>query len=108
MSFVWLKCRAFTQTLLNEKMKMYIVILGVILLIAGIGGAAYYGFVPRTRVYGAIGVAIVGIIVAALGVVMKTTSVEATATGQFACAKCSAKFGSEAALNQHTKDKHGM
>lgn len=89
-------------------MKMYIVILGVILLIAGIGGAAYYGFVPRTRVYGAIGVAVVGIVVAALGAMMKTTSVGATTTGQFACPKCGAKFGSEAALNQHTKDKHGM
>jgi hypothetical protein len=89
-------------------MKMYIVILGVILLIAGIGGAAYYGFVPRTRVYGAIGVAVVGIVIAALGAMMKTTSVGATTTGQFACAKCGAKFSSEAALNQHTKDKHGM
>jgi len=92
----------------DRKMKMYIVILGVILLIAGIGGAAYYGFVPRTRVYGAVGVAVVGIIVAALGAMMKTASVGATTTGQFACAKCGAKFGSEAALNQHTKDKHGM
>ena len=89
-------------------MKMYISILGVILLIAGIGGAAYYGFVPRTRVYGAIGVAIVGVIVAALGAMTKTTGVGATSTGQFACATCGAKFGSEAALNQHTKDKHGM
>jgi len=90
-------------------MKMYIVILGVILLIAGIGGAAYYGFVPRTRVYGAIGVAIVGIVVAALGAMTKTTtSASATTTGQFTCTKCGAKFGSEAALNQHTKDKHGM
>jgi hypothetical protein len=89
-------------------MKMYIVILGVILLIAGIAGAAYYGFVPRTRVYGAIGVAVVGIIIVALGVMTKTTSVGATTTGQFTCAKCGAKFGSEAALNQHTKDKHGM
>jgi hypothetical protein len=89
-------------------MKMYMVILGVVLLIAGIGGAAFYGFVPRTRVYGAVGVAVVGIIVAALGALMKTTAVGATATAQFTCAKCSAKFASEAALNQHTKDKHGM
>ncbi|TMI09451.1 hypothetical protein E6H34_01520 [Candidatus Bathyarchaeota archaeon] len=92
----------------DRKMKMYIVILGVILLIAGIGGAAYYGFVPRTRVYGAIGVAVVGIVVAALGAMMKTTSAGATTKGQFTCAKCGAKFGSEVALNQHTKDKHGM
>jgi hypothetical protein len=92
----------------DRKMKMYVVILGIILLIAGIGGAAYYGFVPRTRVYGAIGVAVVGIILAAFGAMMKTTSVGAAAAGQFTCAKCNAKFGSEAALNQHTKDKHGM
>jgi|SRR5881398_1482038 len=92
----------------DRKMKMYIAILGVILLIAGIGGAAYYGFVPRTRVYGAIGVAVVGIIVVALGAMMKTTSAGATTKGQFTCIKCGAKFGSEAALNQHTKDKHGM
>jgi hypothetical protein len=89
-------------------MKMYIVIIGVILLIAGIGGAAYYGFVPRIRVYGAIGVAIIGIVIAALGAMTKTTAVGAAATGQFMCAKCGAKFSSEAALNQHTKDKHGM
>src|SRR2546428_6071244 len=92
----------------DRKMKMYTVILGVILLIAGIGGAAYYGFVPRTRVYGAIGVAVVGIIVAALGAMTKTTSAGASTSGQFTCLKCGAKFGSEASLNQHTKDKHGM
>ena len=27
--------------------------------------------------------------------------------GQFKCAKCSAVFGSQTALDQHTKDKHG-
>ena len=90
------------------KTKMYIVILGVILLIAGIGGAAFYGFAPRRLVYGAYGVAVIGIIITALGGLMKTTSTGATTTGQFTCAKCGAKFGSEAALNQHTKDKHGM
>lgn len=90
------------------KTKMYMVILGVILLAAGLGGAAFYGFVPRTRVYGAIGVAIVGIIVLALGAMTKTTSAGATTAGQFTCAKCGAKFSSDAALSQHTKDKHGM
>ncbi|HZY46769.1 MAG TPA: hypothetical protein VFE96_03125 [Candidatus Bathyarchaeia archaeon] len=89
-------------------MKMYVVVVGVILLIAGIGGAAYYGFVPRTRVYGAIGVAVVGIIIAALGAMMKTTTVGAGTTGEFKCAKCGATFGSQSALDQHTKDKHGM
>jgi hypothetical protein len=89
-------------------MKMYIVILGVILLIAGIGGAAFYGFAARRLVYGAYGIAALGVVIAALGALMKTTSSSTTTTGQFACAKCGAKFGSEAALNQHTKDKHGM
>jgi len=87
---------------------MYIVILGIILLIAGIGGAAYYGFAARRLVYGAYGVAVIGIIIAAIGALMKTSSTSTTATGQFTCAKCGAKFSSEAALNQHTKDKHGM
>ncbi len=92
-------------------MKMYVLILGVILLIAGIGGAAYYGFVPRTRVYGAIGVAIVGVVIAALGAMMKTTAVggkTGSVAGQFTCSKCNAKFGSQQALDQHSKDKHGM
>jgi hypothetical protein len=93
---------------LIEKMKKYIVMLGVILLIAGIGGAAYYGFAARRLVYGAYGVAAIGVVFAALGALMKTTSATTATTGQFACAKCGAKFGSEAALNQHTKDKHGM
>lgn len=90
-------------------MKIIVVIIGVILLIAGIGGAAYYGFVPRTRVYGAIGVAVVGIIIAGLGVMTKTVPAgDAATTGQFKCAKCGATFGSQSALDQHTKDKHGM
>ncbi len=43
------------------------------------------------------------------GAMMKTVSVGATkGAGQFSCAKCGAKFGSEVAVTQHTKDKHGM
>jgi len=93
------------------KTKWIVVAIGLLLLVAGIGGAAYYNFVPRNRVWGSIGVAVVGIIVAALGAMMKTVSVgrpAGTSVGQFTCAKCNAKFASEAALNQHTKDKHGM
>src|SRR5947208_14096601 len=92
----------------DRRMKMYMVILAVIVLIAGIGGAAYYGFVPRTRVYGAIGVAVVAIVITALRAMMKTTSVGATTTGQVTCAKCGAKFGSAAALHQQTKDTRGI
>ena len=58
---------------------------------------------------GGLGLAVLGAIIAAGGAMMKRVSVgSTTGTGQFACAKCGAKFGSEAALNQHTKDKHGM
>jgi len=89
-------------------MKVYIVILGIILLIAGIGGAAYYGFAARRLVYGAYGIAAIGVVIAGLGAMMKTTTVGGATAGQFSCSKCNAKFGSQAALDQHTKDKHGM
>lgn len=89
-------------------MKKYIVILGIILLIAGIAGAAYYGFAARRLVYGSYGIAAVGVIVAALGALMKTTAVGGTSKSEFKCAKCGASFGSQAALDQHSKDKHGM
>src|SRR2546425_967803 len=50
-----------------------------------------------------------GAIMAIGGAMMKTVSVGATkGAGQFSCAKCGAKFGSEVAVTQHTKDKHGM
>src|SRR5436309_16067671 len=90
----------------DRRMKMYMVILGVILLIAGIGGAAYYGFVPRTRVYGAIGVPVVGIAIAALGAMMQTTSLGATTTGKVTCAKRGDKSGAAGAVNQPANDKH--
>ncbi len=90
------------------KTKWIVVSIGILLLIAGIGGAYYYHFAARRLVYGAYEIAAVGVIIAALGALMKTTTVGATSTAQFTCAKCNAKFGSEAALAQHTKDKHGM
>lgn len=89
-------------------MKKYVVILGIVVLIAGIAGAAYYGFAARRLVYGSYGIAAIGVIIAALGGLMKTTTVGATTKDEFKCAKCGATFGSQAALDQHTKDKHGM
>lgn len=89
-------------------MKKYVLILGILLLIAGIAGAAYYGFAARRLVYGSYGIAAIGAIIAALGALMKTTAVGASAAGQFKCAKCGATFGSQTALDQHSKDKHGM
>ena len=92
-------------------MKMPILVLGVVVLIAGIGtwGYLYSMNIHHTIQLGDIGLAVFGAIIAVGGAIMKTASVGVTiGIGKFACAKCGAKFGSEAALNQHTKDKHGM
>jgi len=94
-------------------MKMPILVLGVVVLVAGLGtwGYLYSMNIHHTIQLGGIGLAVLGAIIAAGGAMMKTVSAGAGATtgaGQFACAKCGAKFSSEAALNQHTKDKHGM
>ena len=92
-------------------MKMPTLVLGVVVLVAGLGtwGYLYSMNIHHTIQLGGIGLAVLGAIIAAGGAMMKTVSVGATTgAGQFACAKCGAKFNSEAALNQHTKDKHGM
>jgi hypothetical protein len=92
-------------------MKMPILVLGVVVLVAGLGtwGYLYSTNIHHTIQLGGIGLAVLGAIIAVGGAMMKTVSVGATSgAGQFTCAKCNAKFGSEAALNQHTKDKHGM
>ncbi len=95
------------------KMKMPILVLGVVVLVAGLGTWGYLYFtnpnIHHTLQLGGIGLAVLGAVIAVAGAMMKTVSVGATTgAGQFACAKCGAKFGSEAALTQHTKDKHGM
>lgn len=87
-------------------MNKAILILGIVILAAGLAIAGYYNFAPRTRVYGSYGIAIVGVLIAIGGAMMKTSGT--TATAQFACAKCGIKFSSQTALDQHTKDKHGM
>jgi len=95
----------------GSNMKMPILVLGVVVLIAGIGtwGYLYSMNMHHTIQLGGLGLAVLGAIIAVGGAMMKRVSVgSTTGTGQFACAKCGAKFGSEAALNQHTKDKHGM
>ncbi len=87
-------------------MRKAIVILGVLILIAGIGIAAYYGFVMRNRVYGGYGLVVVGVIIAIGGAMMGPSTV--MKTGQFTCEKCGAQFGSQVALDQHSRDKHPM
>lgn len=91
-------------------MKMPIVILGVLVLVAGLGtwGYLYSMNIHHTIQLGGIGLAVIGAILAGAGVMMKTVTVGGTPTGQFKCAKCGATFASQAALDQHSKDKHGM
>ncbi|OLE68328.1 hypothetical protein AUF78_16640 [archaeon 13_1_20CM_2_51_12] len=92
-------------------MKMPILVLGVVVLAAGLGtwGYLYSMNIHHTIQLGGLGLGVLGAIMAIGGAMMKTVSVGATkGAGQFSCAKCGAKFGSEVALTQHTKDKHEM
>jgi hypothetical protein len=86
-------------------------VLGVVLLVAGV--AVYYvaantdllgGRTHHIIPLGGIGLAVLGALIAVGGVMMGKAAGKA---GQFKCAKCGAVFGSEIALDQHTKDKHG-
>lgn len=89
-----------------------LLIIGVVLLIAGGAAAGYFisiGETTRLRTYGSEGVAVLGVILAVAGVVMKPRTTMATAaSSQFKCSQCGATFGSDAALKSHMKDKHGM
>ena len=85
-------------------MRISVVVLGVLILAAGVGIAAYYGFVPRTRVYGGYGIAVIGVIIALAGAMMGSAA--AVTKGQFTCQQCGATFGSQGALDQHSRDKH--
>jgi C2H2-type zinc finger protein len=87
-------------------------VLGIILLALGIAG--YYitsqtsligGRTHNLYPLGAIGLAVLGALIAAGGVVMGKPG--AKTGGQFKCATCGAVFGSQTALDQHKKDKHG-
>ena len=89
---------------------MQIVAVGVVLLIVGTAVAVLFGLTDilggRTHQIipaGGIGLAVIGAIVIALG----ATSKPATTPSQFKCQKCGATFGSQEALNSHSKDKHG-
>ena len=55
---------------------------------------------------GGIGLAVLGGLIAAGSALMKPAG--GKVAGQFKCDKCGATFGSQAALDQHTKDKHKM
>lgn len=94
-------------------MKRSLLIVGIILLALGI--AAYYitsqtsligGRTHSTYPLAGIGLAVLGALIAAGGVMMGQAG--AKSTNQFKCAKCGMTFGSQAALDQHSKDKHKM
>ena len=94
-------------------MKRSFLIVGIILLAIGIAG---YLVTSQTNLIGgrthniyplaAIGLAVLGALVAVGGVMMSQTG--AKTANQFKCDKCGMTFGSQAALEQHSKDKHGM
>ena len=90
-------------------MKMQMVGFGVILLVIGAVVAVLFGLTTvtgRTHALipaGGIGLAVIGAIIAALG----ATSKAGSASSEFKCQACGATFGSQEALNSHTRDKHG-
>ncbi len=86
-------------------MRMSIVILGVILLLAGAAIAIFYSN-HHLLPYAGAGLAVLGVIVAAGGAMMKAPS--AYMAGQFKCSSCGRTFNSEASLKAHGKDKHGI
>jgi hypothetical protein len=85
--------------------------LGIVLLVLGIAG--YYvtsqtnligGRTHSTYPLGGIALAVLGALIAVGGVMMGQGG--AKTSSQFKCAKCGATFGSQVALDQHSKDKH--
>ncbi len=92
-------------------MKTPTVALGIVLIVLGAIVFVIFQFNPgnlagRTHQIipaGGIGLVILGGILSILGVTSKSVS----QSNQFKCQTCGAVFGSEVALNSHTKDKHG-
>jgi len=87
-------------------------VLGVVLLAAGIATYAVASYTDllggRTHhiiPLGGLGLAVLGALIIVGGVMMGKPAAGATA-GQFKCAQCGAVFGSQTALDQHTRDKH--
>ena len=90
-------------------MNKNLLVLGIILIVAGAAGAAYFisqNEGTRLRTYGLEGIAVVGVLFAIGGVMMKPKTTNAIQ--QFNCSKCGATFSSDMALKSHIKDKHGM
>jgi hypothetical protein len=93
------------------RMNRTLLVLGVVILVLGIAG--YYvtsqtnligGRTHSTYPFGGIALAVLGALIAVGGVMMGQAG--AKTSNQFKCAKCGATFGSQGALDQHSKDKH--
>ncbi len=83
-----------------------VLIAGVILIVVGAAVYAYFSSAGHHTIpLGGIGLAVLGVLVAIGGVMMKPAG--ALPKGQFKCDKCGMIFSSQSALDQHSKDKHG-
>lgn len=95
-------------------MKKTFLIFGVVL--AAVGAVVYYvasytdllgGRTHHTIPLGGLGLVVLGALILVGGVMMGRPAGTSTAN-QFKCDKCGAVFGSQTALAQHSKDKHGI
>ena len=88
------------------------IVLGAVVLVLGIAayvvaadtnllGGRTHNIIPL----GGIGLAVLGALIIVGGAMMGRPRV--AGANQFKCATCGAVFGSQTALDQHTKDKHG-
>jgi hypothetical protein len=86
-------------------------VLGVVLLAVGIVVFVLSKYTDlilgrshSTIPFGGLGLAVLGALIAVGGAMMGKAGAK---RGEFKCATCGAVFGSQTALDQHTKDKHG-
>ncbi len=81
--------------------------MGVILAIVGAAIYAAFSGPGHYRLpLGGLGLAVLGVLIIIGGALMKPAG--APPKGQFKCEKCGMIFSSQSALDQHSKDKHGM
>jgi hypothetical protein len=95
-------------------MNKSLIVLGIILVAIGISvfSVSYYTTLIQNRThrgvipFGGVGLAVLGALIVVASVMMKPMG--GKVVGQFKCVKCGMTFGSQTALDQHSKDKHGM
>jgi C2H2-type zinc finger len=92
-------------------MNRNLLILGIVFIVLGVAvyAVASYTDLLGGRMHhiiplGGLGAAVLGALIIVGGVMMGKPG--ATAGGEFKCAQCGAVFGSQSALDQHSKAKH--